>query len=90
MHPDKRTWYVCSYDFIIETNQIDKDKIKNKLMENQRNLQKEKTIIDKNLQSEFRSASLDFGLNYHFSKRKWKYSYTFCHFYSEKSSKRAK
>ena len=37
------------YDFIIETNQIDKDKIKNKLMENQRNLQKEKTIIDKNL-----------------------------------------
>ena len=37
------------YDFIIETNQIDKDKIKNKLIENQRNLQKEKTIIDKNL-----------------------------------------
>ena len=37
------------YDFIIETNQIDKDKIKNKLMGNQRNLQKEKTIIDKNL-----------------------------------------
>ncbi len=37
------------YDFIIETNQIDKDKIKNKLMENQINLQKEKTIIDKNL-----------------------------------------
>ncbi|MDG2166063.1 MAG: valine--tRNA ligase [Alphaproteobacteria bacterium] len=37
------------FDFIIETNQIDKDKIKNKLMENQRNLQKEKTIIDKNL-----------------------------------------
>jgi len=37
------------YDFIIETNQIDKDKIKNKLMENHRNLQKEKTIIDKNL-----------------------------------------
>ena len=37
------------YDFIIETNQIDKNKIKNKLMENQRNLQKEKTIIDKNL-----------------------------------------
>ena len=37
------------YDLIIETNQIDKDKIKNKLMENQRNLQKEKTIIDKNL-----------------------------------------
>ena len=37
------------YDFIIETNQIDKDKIKNKLMENQINLQKEKSIIDKNL-----------------------------------------
>jgi hypothetical protein len=27
---------------------------------------------------------------YYFSKRKWKYFYTFCHFYSEKSSKRAK
>ena len=27
---------------------------------------------------------------YHFSKRKWKYFYTFYHFYSEKSSKRAK
>ena len=27
---------------------------------------------------------------YHFSKRKWKYFYTFNHFYSEKSSKRAK
>ena len=26
----------------------------------------------------------------HFSKRKWKYFYTFNHFYSEKSSKRAK
>ena len=25
-----------------------------------------------------------------FSKRKWKYFYTFYHFYSEKSSKRAK
>ena len=37
------------YDFIIETNQIDKDKIKNKLMENQKILQKEKITIDKNL-----------------------------------------
>jgi hypothetical protein len=27
---------------------------------------------------------------YYFSKRKWKYFYTFNHFYSEKSSKRAK
>ena len=27
---------------------------------------------------------------YYFSKRKWKYFYTFYHFYSEKSSKRAK
>ena len=27
---------------------------------------------------------------YYFSKRKWKYFYTFHHFYSEKSSKRAK
>ena len=27
---------------------------------------------------------------YNFSKRKWKYFYTFNHFYSEKSSKRAK
>ena len=27
---------------------------------------------------------------YHFSKRKWKYFYTFNHFYSEKSSKRPK
>jgi hypothetical protein len=27
---------------------------------------------------------------YYFSKRKWKYAYTFNHFYSEKSSKRAK
>jgi hypothetical protein len=27
---------------------------------------------------------------YYFSKRKWKYLYTFNHFYSEKSSKRAK
>jgi hypothetical protein len=27
---------------------------------------------------------------YYFSKRKWKYFYTFDHFYSEKSSKRAK
>jgi hypothetical protein len=26
----------------------------------------------------------------YFSKRKWKYFYTFYHFYSEKSSKRAK
>ena len=26
----------------------------------------------------------------YFSKRKWKYFYTFIHFYSEKSSKRAK
>ena len=26
---------------------------------------------------------------YYFSKRKWKYFYTFNHFYSEKSSKRA-
>ena len=25
-----------------------------------------------------------------FLKRKWKYFYTFCHFYAEKSSKRAK
>ena len=37
------------YDFIIETNQIDKDKIKNKLIENQKILQKEKITIDKNL-----------------------------------------
>jgi valyl-tRNA synthetase len=37
------------YDFIIETNQIDKDKIKNKLMENQKILKKEKITIDKNL-----------------------------------------
>jgi len=37
------------YDFIIETNQIDKDKIKNKLMENQKILQEEKITIDKNL-----------------------------------------
>ena len=29
-------------------------------------------------------------LCYYFSKRKWKYFYTFYHFYSEKSSKRAK
>ena len=28
--------------------------------------------------------------NYYFSKRKWKYFYTFYHFYSEKSSKSAK
>ena len=28
--------------------------------------------------------------SYYFSKRKWKYFYTFYHFYSEKSSKRAK
>ena len=27
---------------------------------------------------------------YHFTKRKWKYFYTFNHFYSKKSSKRAK
>ena len=27
---------------------------------------------------------------YYFSKRKWKYFYTFIHFYSEKSSKSAK
>ena len=27
---------------------------------------------------------------YYFSKRKWKYFYTFYHFYSEKSSNRAK
>ena len=27
---------------------------------------------------------------YYFSKRKWKYFYTFYHFYSEKSSKRPK
>ena len=27
---------------------------------------------------------------YYFSRRKWKYFYTFNHFYSEKSSKRAK
>ena len=27
---------------------------------------------------------------YYFSKRKWKYFYTFYHFYSEKSSKRGK
>ena len=27
---------------------------------------------------------------YYFSKRKWKYFYTFYHFFSEKSSKRAK
>ena len=27
---------------------------------------------------------------YYFSKRKWKYFYTFYHFYSEKSSKRSK
>ena len=27
---------------------------------------------------------------YHFSKRKWKYFYTFNHFYSEKSSKKSK
>ena len=27
---------------------------------------------------------------YYVSKRKWKYFYTFYHFYSEKSSKRAK
>ena len=27
---------------------------------------------------------------YYFSKRKWKYFYTFYHFHSEKSSKRAK
>ena len=27
---------------------------------------------------------------YYFSRRKWKYFYTFYHFYSEKSSKRAK
>ena len=27
---------------------------------------------------------------YYFSKRKWKYFYTFNHFYSKKSSKRAK
>ena len=27
---------------------------------------------------------------HYFSKRKWKYFYTFNHFYSEKSSKRAK
>ena len=27
---------------------------------------------------------------HYFSKRKWKYFYTFYHFYSEKSSKRAK
>ena len=26
---------------------------------------------------------------YYFSKRKWKYFYTFIHFYSEKTSKRA-
>ena len=29
-------------------------------------------------------------LCYYFSKRKWKYFYTFNHFYNEKSSKRAK
>ena len=37
------------YDFILETNQIDSDKIKNKLKENQQSLQKEKINIDKNL-----------------------------------------
>ena len=30
------------------------------------------------------------NFGYYFSKRKWKYFYTFYHFYSEKSSKRAK
>ena len=29
-------------------------------------------------------------IRYYFSKRKWKYFYTFFHFYSETSSKRAK
>ncbi len=37
------------YDFILQTDQIDKNKIKNKLTDNQNNLQKEKAIIDKNL-----------------------------------------
>ena len=37
------------YDFILETSQIDSNKIKNKLKENQQSLQKEKINIDKNL-----------------------------------------
>ena len=38
---------------------------------------------------EFYEAKKNF-FGYYFSKRKWKYFYTFYHFYSEKSSKRAK
>ena len=37
------------YDFILQTDQIDKNKIKNKLIENKKNLEKEKTAINKNL-----------------------------------------
>ena len=37
------------YDFVLETNQIDKLKIQNKLSDNQKKLQKEKEGIDKNL-----------------------------------------
>ena len=37
---------------------------------------------------EFYDVKNKFG--YYFSKRNWKYFYTFNHFYSEKSSKRAK
>ena len=38
---------------------------------------------------EFYDVKHDFFC-YYYSKRKWKYFYTFNHFYSEKSSKRAK
>tara|TARA_B100001063_G_scaffold66233_1_gene60260 strand:+ start:1333 stop:3927 length:2595 start_codon:yes stop_codon:yes gene_type:complete len=37
------------YDFVLETNQIDKIKIQSKLSDNQKSLQKEKLVIDKNL-----------------------------------------
>tara|TARA_B100000131_G_scaffold279174_1_gene284173 strand:- start:58 stop:624 length:567 start_codon:yes stop_codon:yes gene_type:complete len=37
------------YDFVLEANQIDKQKIKNKLSDNRKLLQKEKEGIDKNL-----------------------------------------
>ncbi len=38
----------------------------------------------------FEFYEVNFFFCYYFSKRKWKYFYTFNHFYSEKSSKRAK
>ena len=39
---------------------------------------------------EFYEVKIGFFFCYYFSKRKWKYYYTFYHFYNEKSSKIAK